>query len=127
MGRCRHAGHRLVTEAIHQHGSLAAIELAFNGMHAPNRFSRLPPMAPSHAVSDNLEPVQARAMDLADIRDLRRWHRDAALRARRAGYDIVYVYAGHAYANAASLAVAGPQPAHRRLWRLGQEPCAADP
>ena len=41
------------------------------------------------------DPVQARAMDLSDIRDLRRWHRDAALRARTAGADIVYVYAGH--------------------------------
>ena len=35
-------------------------------------------------------PVQARAMDKADIRDYRRWHREAALRAKRAGFDIVY-------------------------------------
>ena len=34
-------------------------------------------------------------MDLSDIRDVRRWHRKAALNARKAGFDIVYVYAGH--------------------------------
>jgi len=34
-------------------------------------------------------------MTKADIRSYRRWHRDAALRARRAGFDIIYVYAGH--------------------------------
>lgn len=42
------------------------------------------------------EPVQARAMTKADIADLRRWHRNAVRRSLRAGYDIVYVYAGHA-------------------------------
>ncbi len=34
-------------------------------------------------------------MDKADIADMRRWYRNAALRAKRAGFDIVYVYAGH--------------------------------
>jgi len=82
-------------DAVHAHGSLAAIELVHNGLHAANRYSRLPPLAPSHAVVDNDDPVQARAMDKADIRDLRRWYREAALRGRAAGYDIVYVYAGH--------------------------------
>ncbi|MFN4204734.1 MAG: NADH:flavin oxidoreductase, partial [Tabrizicola sp.] len=38
---------------------------------------------------------QARAMDREDIRNYRRWHRAAALRAKKAGFDIVYVYAGH--------------------------------
>ncbi len=36
-------------------------------------------------------------MDLDDIRDLRRWQVAAARRAQRAGFDIVYVYAGHGY------------------------------
>jgi dimethylamine/trimethylamine dehydrogenase len=53
------------------------------------------PLAPSHAVIDQLDPVQARAMDKGDIANFRRWHRKAALRARDAGFDIVYVYAGH--------------------------------
>ena len=84
-----------VTERIHAHGSLAAIQLVHNGLHVANRFSRMIPLAPSHAVSDSLDPVQARAMDKADITDMRRWYRDAALRAKTAGFDIVYLYAGH--------------------------------
>ncbi len=35
-------------------------------------------------------------MSKSDIADLRRWHRNAVRRSLRAGYDIVYVYAGHA-------------------------------
>ncbi|MCO5962483.1 NAD(P)-binding protein [Sinorhizobium meliloti] len=84
-----------VTERIHAHGSLAAIQLVHNGLHVANRFSRMIPLAPSHAVSDSLDPVQARAMDKADITDMRRWYRNAALRAKKAGFDIVYLYAGH--------------------------------
>ncbi|ASP54108.1 NAD(P)-binding protein [Sinorhizobium meliloti] len=84
-----------VTERIHAHGSLAAIQLVHNGLHVANRFSRMIPLAPSQAVSDSLDPVQARAMDKADITDMRRWYRNAALRAKKAGFDIVYLYAGH--------------------------------
>ena len=42
-------------------------------------------------------PFQTRQMDLHDIREARRWHRNAALRAKTAGFDIVYVYATHGY------------------------------
>ena len=41
------------------------------------------------------DPIQARGMDKQDIRDLRRAHRAAALRSKQAGFDLVYVYAGH--------------------------------
>jgi dimethylamine/trimethylamine dehydrogenase len=84
-----------MAEAVHVHGSLAGIELCHNGLHAPNHYSRDVPLAPSHAVIDQPDPVQARAMDKSDIANLRRWHRKAALRAKEAGFDIVYVYAGH--------------------------------
>lgn len=86
---------RLMTEACHAHGALAGIELMFNGYATPNRYSRELPMAPSHLPVRALDPVQARAMDKRDIANLRRWHRKAALRARDAGFDLVYVYAGH--------------------------------
>lgn len=86
---------QLMTDACHAHGALAGIELMFNGYATPNRYSREIPMAPSHLPVRHLDPVQARAMDKRDIADVRRWHRSAALRARDAGFDLVYVYAGH--------------------------------
>ncbi len=87
-----------VAKAVHAHGALAGLELAYNGMNGPNFYTREPPMGPSHlpVATFTNDPVQARAMDKQDIADLRRWHRTAALRAQRAGFDIVYVYAAHA-------------------------------
>lgn len=84
-----------MTRAVHKHGALAGIELAHLGLAVNNLSSRVPPLAPSHRSVIYDEPVQARAMTKNDIRDFRRWHRDAALRAKRAGFDIVYVYASH--------------------------------
>ncbi|MEX0301488.1 MAG: FAD-dependent oxidoreductase [Leisingera sp.] len=86
---------RLMTEKVHEHGALAAIQLAHNGHHATNHLTRAPVLAPSEGPIDQVFPKQARAMDKQDIRNLRRWHRDAARRAKQAGFDIVYVYAGH--------------------------------
>ena len=85
----------LMAEAVHEHGALAAIELTHNGPMANNLYSRIAPLAPSHTPVDDVDPVQARAMTKADIASLRKWHRDAALRSKKAGFDIIYVYAGH--------------------------------
>lgn len=85
----------LTTDAIHEHGSLAGIELVYNGHHSLNNYSRIPPMSPSGRPVDSYAPVQARKMLREDFRNLRQWYVDAAKRARRAGFDIVYVYAGH--------------------------------
>jgi dimethylamine/trimethylamine dehydrogenase len=85
----------LMAEAVHAHGSLAAIEIMHHGGSVANWGTRLAPMAPSHRPIIYNYPVQARAMDKQDIRDLRQWHRDAALRSKKAGFDIVYVYATH--------------------------------
>ena len=84
-----------MTEAVHAHGALAGIELVHQGPASANRYSREIPMGPSHLPVIRYDPVQARAMDMSDIRECRRWHRQAALRARKAGFDIIYVYAGH--------------------------------
>lgn len=86
--------HIRVTESIHAHGSLAAIELTHNG--SPNLYTRIPPMGPSHRpIHGEIQPIQIRRMNGSDIADLRRWHRLAVERSIEAGYDIVYVYAGH--------------------------------
>ncbi len=88
----------LMADAVHEHGSLAGIELVYNGYDAANLYSRVPSLAPSSMGTiggSGYDPVQTRRMDKEDIRNLRKWHRDAALRAKRAGFDIVYCYAAH--------------------------------
>ena len=87
--------HARMTEAVHENGGLAGIQLVHNGANVGNYSSRMAPLAPSDMATIYKHPLQARGMDKQDIRDLRRWHRDAALRAKRAGYDLIYVYAGH--------------------------------
>lgn len=88
-----------IADAIHEGGGLAGIELAHNGMNAPNQLSRETPLGPQHlpVAPDTIAPVQARAMTQQDIDDLRRWHRNAVRRSIEAGYDIVYVYGAHGY------------------------------
>jgi dimethylamine/trimethylamine dehydrogenase len=94
--------HAMMTQAVHRHGALAGIELWHGGAMTMNRASRIPPLSPSGlgwmpthvGFMSNLRP---QAMDTADIAMLLGWYRDAALRARRAGFDIIYVYAGMSY------------------------------
>jgi dimethylamine/trimethylamine dehydrogenase len=86
---------RKMTDKIHEHGGLAGIEPFYDGATTPNRYSREIPMGPSARPVVYLDPVQTRAMDATDIRNVRRWYVDAARRARLAGFDIIYVYAGH--------------------------------
>lgn len=85
----------LMTDAVHRHGALAGVQLAHNGVGSQNMWTRMKPLGPSHQAGVNGVPTQTRGMDKADIREFRRWHRAAALRARDADADIVYIYAGH--------------------------------
>ena len=87
-----------MVDKVHEHGALAGIELAYNGMNGPNLYSREVPMGPAHlpVATFTYDPVQARRMDATDIKNLRRWHLEAVKRAQRAGYDLIYVYAAHA-------------------------------
>ena len=87
----------LMTEAVHEYGALAGVELWHGGNHVPNRTSREVAISPSGGAGHYVYPQQNRAMDREDIRNLRRWQVAAAKRAKRAGFDIVYVYAGHGY------------------------------
>jgi dimethylamine/trimethylamine dehydrogenase len=86
---------QMMVEAVHQHGALAGIELTHNGHNATNFYSRVPPLGLRSMGISNFNPGQTRRMDKEDIRSLRRWHRAAALRAKRAGFDIIYCYATH--------------------------------
>jgi dimethylamine/trimethylamine dehydrogenase len=94
--------HALMTDAVHRHGALAGVELWHGGGSVMNRLSRIAPMSPSGiswmathvGFMGNQRP---RVMDADDIRALLAAQAAAARRARQAGFDIVYVYAGMGY------------------------------
>jgi dimethylamine/trimethylamine dehydrogenase len=94
--------HSLMVDAVHRHGALAGVELWHGGSGVGNRLTRVTPMSVSGVSSDLSYPgwinlAKSRPMDRQDIREFRRWHVDAARRAKSAGFDIVYVYAGMGY------------------------------
>ncbi|MDB6044443.1 MAG: methylamine [Gammaproteobacteria bacterium] len=94
--------HALMTDAVHKHGALAGVELWHGGGSVMNRTSRIPPLSPSGtswmATHVNFMGNQRpRIMDAQDIRSLVRWQAAAARKARSAGFDVVYVYAGMGY------------------------------
>ena len=87
----------LMVEKVHAHDALAGIELWHGGAASANHYTREAPVGPYSQPAGVWDPVQTRAMDKSDIRELKRWHVEAACRAQRAGFDIVYVYACHWY------------------------------
>ena len=96
------ASHALMTDAVHVHGALAGVELWHGGAAAVNRTTREAPLSPSGVPwmathVGFMSSARPRVMDRADIANLIRWHRDAAIRAEQAGFDILYVYAGMGY------------------------------
>ena len=91
--------HALMVDAVHRHGSLAGVELWHGGSGTGNKLTRIPLMSASGVSSGSTYPGwinlgQSRPMDKRDIKEFRRWHVEAARRAKSAGFDIVYIYAG---------------------------------
>ena len=88
--------HAAMCEAVHRHGALAGCELWYGGFSSSNDLTREAGVAATSMPTWH-GSGQTRAMDKTDIRELRRWHRDAAIRAKQADFDLVYVYAAHGY------------------------------
>ena len=88
-----------MADAIHEYGALAGLELVHAGVNSPNLYTKEVPLAPSPLpiLTFTSDPVQARAMDKDDIRQLRHWHRLAFRRAKQAGYDLICLYAAHGF------------------------------
>ncbi|MGF7163512.1 dimethylamine/trimethylamine dehydrogenase [Rhodoligotrophos appendicifer] len=81
----------LMVEAVHEHGSLAGVQLAYPANYNANRMTREVPLGPMDRPVSGYHPVQVRAMDKTDIRALLGWWKAAAKRARTAGFDIINV------------------------------------
>ncbi len=82
-----------------EYGALAGIQLAYSGINGPNFYTKEVPLAPSALPIRTFtnDPVQARAMDKQDIRNLRRWFVNAVKRSRTAGFDLVCLYGAHGF------------------------------
>ena len=84
-------------DRLHEFGALAGIEMWYGGPHAPCMESRDTPRGPSQIPSEFEVNIHPRYMDEDDIAEVQQMYVDAALRARDAGFDIVYVYGAHSY------------------------------
>ena len=112
-------------EAIHEHGALAGIELTHNGTFVSNLYSREVPLGPVSGFGLESHPVQARAMDGEDIKAFRRWHREAALRAKRAGFRSHLRLRRPQRDTSGPVPLARLQPAQRRIRWQHREPGAS--
>lgn len=88
-----------MAEAMKSGGALAGIQLAYSGINGPNLYSREVPLAVTGGpiLTFTSDPVQARTMDREDIRDLRRWFRNAFRRSQTAGFDLICLYGAHGF------------------------------
>lgn len=86
----------VVADSIHEHGALAGIELWWGGGSSCTGLeTRMPGRAPSQIACISTPWVTPQEMTLNDVAQVRELFSLAAERARRAGFDIVYVYGGH--------------------------------
>ena len=90
---------RRMSEKMKTRGALAGIQLAYSGINGPNLYTKEVPLAPSAMPIRTFtnDPVQARALDKSDIRDLRRWFVNAAKRSKLAGFDLICLYGAHGF------------------------------
>lgn len=90
---------RKMSAQMKSHGALAGIQLAYSGVNGPNLYTKEVPLAVSAQPIRTFtnDPVQARALDKSDIRDLRRWFVNAAKRSRAAGFDLICLYGAHGF------------------------------
>ena len=88
-----------MSSKMKEYGALAGIQLAYSGVNGPNLYSREVPMAVSAQPIRTFtnDPVQARALDKTDIKNLRRWFVNAARRSKTAGFDLICLYGAHGF------------------------------
>ena len=82
----------LTAELAHEHGALAGVELWHGGCVVGNLESRLPARSVSQMTDESLYSSSCYALDKRGIREIQEHYADAALRAVRAGFDIVNVH-----------------------------------
>ncbi len=84
-----------MAQAVHAKGGRIVLQLAHGGILAGTQLTGQPAFAPSH--EGGPEKTRRREMSQADIADTVTAYGEAALRAKKAGFDGVQVHAAHGY------------------------------
>jgi 2,4-dienoyl-CoA reductase-like NADH-dependent reductase (Old Yellow Enzyme family) len=87
-------GFRIVTDAIHEHGALAFIQLSHNGGVNGGDWSKLPVWAPSVMANFNEPPKALEHHEIAELID--HFARSAA-HAAQGGFDGIEIHGAHGY------------------------------
>ena len=85
-------GHKKLTKAIKDEGSLAVIQLHHAGMRTPHELINEKPVCPSKN-----EKTDSRSLTLQEVKQLRDDFISAAVRAKECGYDGAEVHGAHGY------------------------------
>jgi 2,4-dienoyl-CoA reductase-like NADH-dependent reductase (Old Yellow Enzyme family) len=89
------AGLARMADAVHGKGGRIVLQLAHGGLLAGTQLTGQPALAPS--LAGGPEKTRRREMTEADIADTINAYGEAALRAKKAGFDGVQIHAAHGY------------------------------
>ncbi len=85
-------GHKRLTASIKEYGSLAVVQLHHAGMRSPKEL-----IGEASVSASDSEKHGARALSLVEVKQLRDDFINAAVRAKKCGYDGVEVHGAHGY------------------------------
>lgn len=88
--------HSKLAERVHRHGALILVQLFHSGMQGDEAVLHEPPKAPSPMMSPFGDAV-AKPFTTEEIKALTKQFGDAALRAKKCGFDGIEIHGGHGY------------------------------
>ena len=80
---------------IHSHGAKVALQIHHGGQLAPSALTKMQPVAPSQFIGSYGETLKE--LTINDIAEIISCFREAAVRAKKAGFDGVEIHAAHGY------------------------------
>jgi 2,4-dienoyl-CoA reductase-like NADH-dependent reductase (Old Yellow Enzyme family)/thioredoxin reductase len=80
---------------IHKHGAKAAIQLQHCGRNAKSKFTGMQPVAPSPIPAPGGEVPKE--LTVEEIKEIIGYFADAAVRAKKAGFDAIEIHGAHGY------------------------------
>lgn len=96
--------YKMLVDAVHQYGAKIALEIQHRGEETSSVFSYLQPVSPSSVeYKASLESGfktkgdTSRALTIGEIKDIVKKFVDAAVRTKKAGFDLVEIHGGHGY------------------------------